>query len=147
MSNPAEGKRPQVWKKTRIMPGLFRRFAAALIGNGACPRIESFALGYGWYDQSLDEPLLGIPDDITSIPGMFYEGTPQREVSGEMALFKCVIPSGSVTQATPCTVIGLYDQTGELVAVAHFLLEWITPDKDSEQHCYITFPELEEVTA
>ncbi|WP_206214338.1 hypothetical protein [Desulfovibrio sp. ZJ369] len=59
-----------------------------------------------------------------------------------MALFKCVIPAGSVREATPCTIVALYDQVGELVAVAHFLLEWITPDKDNEQHCYISFPDL-----
>ena len=132
---------PDIWKKAKILTSMYEAIGRALAGESACPRIASFQAGYGLIDESGVEPLLlEIPPETDAIPGVVYEGVPEMIFSDGRTLAKCIIPESAVTDPQKVTVIGLFDQGNNLVAVLTFLPEWITPDKRYENYVYIEFP-------
>lgn len=137
---PPPGQVP-AWKQAKILRGLYARLAASLVNAGPCVRITSFAIGRGWIDETGPVPLpLPPPFDATTVPGELYRGPTEGSASDTTALVKCVVPAGTVDRPGQATVIGLFDQTGALVAAVSFLPEWLTPDKTYEHFLHLNFP-------
>lgn len=133
---------PAAWKQARILPRLYEREAAALVGAAPCVVITTFRLGFGWLGAGtggVPEPLPP-PSGADDIPGVLYEGEILGAPNGTTALVQCLVPEGAVSSPAQASVIGLFDQTGALVAAVTFLPEWITPDKRYEHHVHVTFP-------
>lgn len=129
------------WKRTTILPRLYWKLARAFCDQLPCPRIRAFRLGYGYIDDSGATPQIQtIPDDLADIPAVFFAGTPESAASDGRALFSCVVPEGAVAVPTRCSMLGLYDQDDELVAVAQFLPAWINPDEANTYRPFIDFP-------
>lgn len=137
---------PEVtWKRAEIQTRLYDKIGQSLTGVGPCPQVASFVAGYGHIDETTSPPTLQeLPLDATSVPGAIYSGVPEASMSDGRALFVCAIPEDAVTAPEKCTVIGLFDQDDDLVALASFLPEWLTPGKRYENFVYITFPTPEE---
>ncbi|GAB6035889.1 hypothetical protein JCM15519_04480 [Fundidesulfovibrio butyratiphilus] len=131
----------EVWKRTKTLPMLGYKMARSICDQIPCPKITKFRLGYGLVDESGDTPALqAIPDDLDTLPGVFFEGAPTPAASEGRALFVCPVPAGSVPVATKYSCIGLYDQDDDLVAVGLRLPTWITPDSDYTARPFIDFP-------
>jgi len=129
------------WKRTAILPLFYWKMARSFCDLLPCPRIKKFKLGFGYVDESGTTPVfLPIPDDLADIPEAFFEGVPEAAASEGRALFSCVVPTGSVAAPTRCSMLGLYDQDGDLVAVGQFLPDWITPDESNIFRPLIDFP-------
>lgn len=132
---------PEAWKRAEIQTRLYEKIGRSLVGVGPCPRITRFAAGYGLVDESTDPPTLTeLPLAAEDVPAVIFSGAPVASMSDGRALFLCAIPEDAVAEPAKCTVIGLYDQDDELVALASFLPEWLTPGKRYENLVYITFP-------
>ena len=132
------------WKHAKIQPVLYHRFGQALANIGSCPRVHGFVAGYGLIDETVSPPeLQKIEDSLQEIPNILYSGTPECEFSDNRTLCKCTIPEGAVSEPVKCTMIGLLDVDGALLAVCTFLPEWITPEKRYENYVYINFPTSE----
>ena len=134
------------WIKTTTMDWFFERVGLAAIGTGSCAQIASFKIGYGWVDESGSTPILmDLTGAETAIPGEFYEGTVvggQLAItySGGVLLCACTVPEGALSEAHKASVIGLYDQDGELLAAAVFYPDWMTPDEEYRLNVNINFP-------
>jgi hypothetical protein len=129
------------WKRTTLLPLLYWKLARSFCDLLPCPRITSFTLGFGYVDESGETPTFQlIPDDLDAIPGAFFQGTPEPAASEGRALFSCAVPAGSVAAPTRCSMIGLFDQDGDLVAVGQFLPDWINPDESNTYRPFIDFP-------
>ena len=130
------------WKKAKILPKLYERVGKSLAGLEGCPKITHFKIGYGFIDETKNPPILkNLPDDMTDIPNVIYEGTTENDFSDNKSLFKCVIPETAVAEPTKATVIGLFEDNGNLLAAVSFLPEWLYPEKTYEDYVYIVFPQ------
>jgi hypothetical protein len=133
------------WKRAEIQTRLYDKIGQSLTGVGPCPRVASFAAGYGHIDETTNPPTLeSLPLSASEVPGFITSGIPEASMSDGRALFVCAIPEDAVSAPQKCNIIGLYDQDDELVALASFLPEWLAPGKRYENFVYITFPAPEE---
>jgi hypothetical protein len=133
------------WKRAEIQTRLYEKIGQSLVGTGPCPRIVSFKAGYGLVDETTSPPTLEpLPLSATDVPGLIVSGTPDASMSEGRSLFICAIPEDAVSGPQKCSIIGLYDQDDDLVALASFLPEWLSPGKRYENFVYITFPAPEE---
>ncbi len=129
------------WRRTTLLPLLYYKLARSFCDLLPCPRIQTFKLGAGYVDESGSSPLFqSVPDDLTEIPEVFFQGEPEAAASEGRALFSCVAPVGAVATPTRCSMLGLYDQDGDLVAVGQFLPLWVNPDEANTFRPYIDFP-------
>jgi hypothetical protein len=131
----------EVWKRTKILPVLGFKMARSICDQIPCPKITRFRLGYGLVDESGETPVLqAIPDNLETLPGVFFEGVPASAASEGRALFTCAAPAGSVNMPTRYSCVGLYDQDDDLVAVGVRLPMYLTPDEDYTARPFIDFP-------
>lgn len=133
------------WKSAKILPRFYDNYARSLIGEGACRRIAKFKMGHGYVDESSTPPVFQeIPDDLSDIPGVFFEGTPELTYSDGRVLARCHLPQGSVTAPNKYSLTGLYDDQDELIAVCLDLPDWIVPSDWHTTYAYIDFPNVGE---
>lgn len=131
------------WVICDISPKLSEGFAKSL-GGGECVKLKKFKFGLGWYNGNMDNPILQAPplnDPATNdIPGAFYTGTFGTDaltVTGNKVVAKCHIPEGSVSKPEKVSVVGLYDQSNNLVAAAVFVPGYVVPDGGFGINCIL----------
>lgn len=90
--------------------------------------------------QHCPPTLLPIPRDMTEIPNEFYRAEVVASYSNGVTLCKCEIPQSGVSAPVPHNIIGIFDQDGELDAVALTLPDWVTPSEIYRAYPAIMFP-------
>lgn len=135
---------PVYWKSAKLFPRFYDSIAEALLG-GECPRIGKFKFGYGYIDDSTAEPtLLDVPDGLTDIPNVLFEGTPDLTYSDGRILVRCHMPQASLDKPHQYSMTGIYDTKNNLIAVTNDLPAWLVPSTRHTTYSYIDFPHVSE---
>lgn len=138
------------YKRSTLLTAFYDRIAGALSGTEPCVKIAEFRFGHGFVDEATLDPetglptLLPIPSDLSALPGEFFTGIPQMQKSDGRVLVRCHFPAGSVAQPHKFSLIGLYDEQGNLLCVMQDLPDWLTPSDEHTAYGYLDFPHLGE---
>lgn len=131
----------EIFQISEIMNRYYEKVGKAAAGEGSCPVFTTFEAGYGFVDENVPEgeiPVLSsVPADLEEIPNVFYTGDVEAQYSNGATIAKCEIPTGALPSPQKCSVIGIKDQFGDLVAVCVTLPDWVTPTE-----AYITYPTI-----
>ena len=130
------------WQSSKILNTYYEKVARAAAGIGSCPVITSFKAGFGYVDET--DPaapfIEELPGGIDSVPAVFYEGGATAQYSNGIVAVVCQIPLGAVSEPTRFSVVGIYDQDDELIAISVTLPDWITPNETYDIYPTLTFP-------
>lgn len=135
--------RNNAWQLAILLDRYYEKVGKAAAGLGSCPKFMEFRAGYApdLLDTSTVPPtLLPIPRDMTEIPNEFYRAEVVASYSNGVTLCKCEIPQSGVSAPVPHNIIGIFDQDGELDAVALTLPDWVTPSEIYRAYPAIMFP-------
>ena len=132
----------KVWQTAKLLNRYYDKIGKAAAGIGKCPRFSEFRAGYGLVDESdpADPALLDIPPEMAEIPGEFYRGLVEAQYSDGLLLCKCEIPASAVSEPKRHSLIGIFDDDGELIAVCATLPDWVTPTEVYRAFPAISFP-------
>ncbi len=131
------------WQLAILLDRYYEKVGKAAAGMGSCPKFVEFRAGYApdLMDNTAVPPsLLPIPRDMVDIPNEFYRAEVVASYSNGVTLCKCEIPQSGVSAPVQHNIIGLFDQDGDLVAVALTLPDWVTPSEVYRAYPAITFP-------
>jgi hypothetical protein len=135
-----------VWQRAILLDKYYEKVGLAAIGEGGCPRFVSFEAGYGLLDYSAvvepdDLPVIEpIPRDMASVPGSFFSGAITGEYAAGKLTLSGVIPAGGVSTPQLCSLVGIFDQDGDLVAMCASLPDWVAPNEIYKTYPIITLP-------
>jgi hypothetical protein len=134
----------KIFQSAIILDRFYEKVGRAAAGIGQCPRIIKFKAGYGYLNESVPEgkppEILSVPYDLEEVPEPFYTGSVDAQFSNGSTLVKCTIPEGGIATSKRCSVIGLYDQDEELVAMCVALPDWVKPSQEYTVYPSINFP-------
>ena len=133
------------WQQAKLLNAYYRQVGLAAVGRGSCPRFATFAAGY---DPELEGPagsdgsqkVRDISMSLSAVKNIFYRGEVTSSFSDDTALCMCEIPKGSVSKPTKFNVIGVFDESGTLVAAAATLTDWLTPTELDRSYLSVTVP-------
>lgn len=116
-----------------IMDRYYDLISLSAIGQESGHKFEiaSFKFGYGFVDESGDEPiLLPVPSDTSAIGGVFFTGTPQLSYSNGRILLRCEMPKGSIPQGQVkhSSICGVFDKNDNLLCAMVSPPAWLTED-------------------
>jgi len=138
----------KAWEGSLLLNRYYEKVGRAAAGIGTCPRFTTFKAGYGFVDEDVPDgevpTILTVPADLEEVPSVFYSGNVVASYSNGSTLCQCTIPEAGVSTPKKCSVIGVYDQDAELVAVCVTLPDWVTPSEQYTAYPSINFP-LKEV--
>lgn len=130
------------WKSAKLFDRFYDGIGNDMIG-GERRYIAKFKFGYGYVDDSQEPPaLLDVPDGLTEIPSVLFEGVPELSYSDGRILVRCHMPQGSLTEPKRYSMTGIYDNMGDLLAVTNDLPAWLVPSTRHTAYAYIDFPHV-----
>lgn len=138
------------YKRSSLLTKFYDRVAGAISGTEPCVKFAQFGFGHGFVDEATLDPetglptLLPIPPDLTALPGEFFTGVPQMQKADGRVLVRCYFPVDSVVQPQKFSLIGLYDEQGNLLCVMQNLPDWLTPSDEHTAFGYLDFPHVGE---
>lgn len=145
MSDQNENTTPErdiVFQRSKLLNAFYVKTAMCAAGQRSGPTFSTFRAGYGLVDETdpLAPVMLDIPANMQDIPNVFYDGTLVSEYSDGVVLCSCEIPAGSVSTPKKYSVLGIYDQDGDLVTVCTKLPDWFSPNESDRCSASLTFP-------
>lgn len=133
-----------IFQVSKVLNKFYEKAGKATAGNGSWPVFTTFEAGYGFINENVPDGelpiILAVPKDQQDIPNSFFTGNIEANYSNGTTIAKCTIPSGSVSSPKKCSVIGVRDQDGDLVAVSVVLPDWVSPTEVYTTFPTITFP-------
>lgn len=142
MNEDAQSETPIQWKSAKLFARFYDGIGDAMIG-GQCRHIAKFKFGFGYLDDAQDPPaLLDVPDSLTDIPNVLFEGVPDLSYSDGRILVRCHMPQGSLVGPKRYSMTGLYDNMGDLIAVTNDLPAWLVPSTRHTTYAYVDFPHV-----
>ena len=136
---------PEIYKVSTLLNKFYDRVAGTLAGTEPCVRIAEFRFGHGFVDEITEPPTFQAVDrELTTLPGVFFTGTPEMIKSDGRVLIRCKMPAGVLTESHKHSLTGLYDSEGYLIAVMQDLPDWMTPADEHTVYGYLDFPHLGE---
>lgn len=131
-----------IWQQAKLLNRYYEKVGLAAAGIGHCPRFTEFRAGFGLIDETdtAHPVLLNIPPNMIEIPNEFYRGLVEVSYSSGVTLCKCEIPESAVGSPVRHSLIGIYDQDSDLIAVCLTLPDWVTPSEIYRAFPAVTFP-------
>lgn len=109
---------PDSFVKATLLDKYYQLRDESVLPAGAHFQIGSFRMGHGFLEG--DGSISDIPANASSIPSVFFTGTPTLAYANGRTVISCLMPAGSVANNTTkkFSCIGLYDKVSDtLVAI------------------------------
>lgn len=143
LSTPNSISSEDPWKKALLLPRFYERSALSASGIQPVLKFAKFGLGYGYINESTSPPTPEeIPDNLSKIPNEFYTGTFTSDdfvYNNGLLMMRCQMPRGSISEPKQYSMVGIYDEQDNLLAVSVTVSSWVSPDEAVGVNAYINY--------